>query len=65
MCKGMGKGKEVSARRMVTLMADKYQMLIDTLRGGGDGGAAGTAGAAEKKGPMEPCALGKESSRGQ
>ena len=46
-------------------MADEYQTLIDTLRGGGDGGAAGTAGAAEKKGPMEPCALGKESSRGQ
>ena len=64
-CKGMGKGKQVSARRAVTIMADKYQTLIDTLRGGGDGGAAGMAGAAEKKGPMEPCALGKESSRGQ
>ena len=61
-CKGMGKGKQVSARRAVTIMADEYQTLIDTLRGGGDGGAAGTA---EKKGPMEPCALGKESSRGQ
>ena len=64
-CKGIGKGKQVSARTTVTIMADEYQTLIDTLRGGGDGGAAGTAGAAEKKGPMEPCALGKESSRGQ
>ena len=64
-CKGMGKGKQVSARRAVTIMADKYQTLIDTLAGGGDGGAAGMAWAAEKKGPMEPCALGKESSRGQ
>ena len=63
--KGMGKGKQVSARRAVTIMADKYQTLIDTLRGGGDGGAAGMAWAAEKKGLMEPCALGKESSRGQ
>ena len=64
-CKGMGKGKQVSARRAVTIMADKYQTLIDTQRGGGDGGAAGMAWAAKKKGPMEPCALGKESSRGQ
>ena len=63
-CKGIGKGKQVSARRAVTIMAE-YQTLIDTLRGGGDGGAAGMAGVAEKKGPMEPCALGKESSRGQ
>ena len=64
-CKGMGEGKQVRARRAARLMADEYQTLIDTPTGGGDGGAAGTAGAAEKKGPMEPCALGKESSRGQ
>ena len=28
--------------------------------GGGDGGAADTAGAAAMEGPMEPCALGKD-----
>ena len=59
-CKAKGKVKQVSARKVVTITADKYQTLIDTLRGGGEGGAAGTAGAAAKEGPMEPCALGKD-----
>ena len=54
------KKKQVSARMAVTMMADQYQTLIDTLRGGGDGGAAGTAGADTMKGPMEPFALGKD-----
>ena len=48
-CKGMGKGKQVSAMRMVMI-----------LRGGGEGGATVMAGAAKKKGRMEPCALGKD-----
>ena len=39
----------------VTMTADQYQTLIDTLRGGGDGGAAGTAGAATREGPFLEC----------
>ena len=42
------------------MTAEQYQTLIDTLRGGGDGGAAGTAGAAAGEWPMEPCALDKD-----
>ena len=59
-CKGEGKVKQVSAKMVVTMTADQYQTLIDTMRGGGDGGAAGTAGAAVMEGPLEPCALGKD-----
>ena len=59
-CKVKGKVMQVSAKMAVTMTADQYQTLIDTLRGGGDGGAAGTAGAATREGPMEPCALGKD-----
>ena len=44
----------------VAMTADQFQTLIATLRGGGVGGAAGTAGAAAMEGPMEPCALGKD-----
>ena len=59
-CKVKGKVMQVSAKMAVTMTADQYQTLIDTLRGGGDRGAAGTAGAATREGPMEPCALGKD-----
>ena len=46
---------QVSAKMAVTMTADQYQTLIDTLRGGGDGGAAGTAGAATREGPFLEC----------
>ena len=59
-CKVKGKVMQVSAKMAVTMTADQYQTLIDTLLGGGDGGAAGTAGAATREGPMKPCALGKD-----
>ena len=42
------------------MMANQYQMLIDVLRSGRDGGAADTAGAAAGEWPMEPCALDKD-----
>ena len=54
-----GKVKQVSAKMAMMMTAKQYQTLIDALRGGGDGEAAGAAGAAAREGPVEPCALGE------